>query len=76
MCADSCKNNALLNPTFEHCDLFSENILLLLANVLSYYLKYKQNMAAFIGLVIPSVHAIREMSGILHFQWTVLFALK
>jgi hypothetical protein len=27
-------------------------------------------------LVIPSVHAIREMSGILHFQWTVLFALK
>jgi len=33
-------------------------------------------MAAFIGLVIPSVHAIREVSGILQFWWTGLFALK
>jgi hypothetical protein len=39
-------------------------------------LKYKQNMAAFVGFVVPSVHAIREVSGILYFQWTVLCALK
>lgn len=39
MSADSCKNSALLNSTFEHCDLFSENILLLLADALSYCFK-------------------------------------
>ena len=43
MSADSYKNNVLSkvlsNPTFEQCDLFAENIFLLLANALSYYLK-------------------------------------